>query len=57
MTSPRLQVDFQAWRPRKTPKGWIRRHGLVAWLTWATLDQACGAPLTWSQRFWRWVLL
>lgn len=31
----------------------IRRRGIVAWLTWATLDQACGAPLTRSQRFWR----
>lgn len=34
---------------------WIRRHGLRAWLTWATVEQACGAPLTRSQRFWRWV--
>lgn len=32
---------------------WIQRHGIRAWLTWATVEQACGAPLTRSQRFWR----
>lgn len=35
---------------------WIRHRGLVAWLTWASVEQACGAPLTLSQRFWRGVL-
>lgn len=34
---------------------WIRRHGMKAWLTWATVEQAAGAPLSRSQRFWRWV--
>ncbi len=35
---------------------WIRRHGLRAWLTWATVEEACGAPLARSRRFWRMVL-
>ena len=36
---------------------WIRRHGLKAWLTWATVDEACEiVPLRRSARFWRRVL-
>lgn len=36
---------------------WIRRHGLRAYLTWATVEEACDiVPLRRSARFWRWVL-
>lgn len=36
---------------------WIRKHGLVAYLTWATFDEGIGRiPLRRSARFWRWVL-
>ena len=29
---------------------WLRKR-----LTWATVDQACGEPLNWHQRFFRWL--
>jgi hypothetical protein len=36
---------------------WIRKRGLRAWLTWATMDEASGkVPLRRSARFWRRVL-
>lgn len=36
---------------------WIRKHGLKAWLTWATIEEATDrAPLRRSAQFWRWVL-
>lgn len=36
---------------------WIRRHGIRAWLTSATVEEACGiVPLRRSARFWRRVL-
>ena len=36
---------------------WLRDHGLKAWLTWATVDEACGkVSLRKSAKFWRWML-
>lgn len=31
-------------------KRWLRKQ-----LVWATVEQACGAPLHWYQRFFRWI--
>lgn len=34
---------------------WIKKHGIRAWLTWATVEEACElVPLRRSARFWRW---
>lgn len=36
---------------------WVRRHGVRAWLTWATVEEACEiVPLTWHKRVLRKVL-
>lgn len=36
---------------------WIRKHGIRAWLTWATVDEATGkVPLSKWTRFWRMLL-
>ena len=36
---------------------WSRfaRDALHKQLTWCTVEQACGAPLHWYQRFFRWL--
>lgn len=36
---------------------WVRKHGIRAKLTWATVEEGCNlVPLRRSVRFWRWVL-
>ncbi len=53
---PEVKTDLAFLRAQDK---WLGRRMLARLrerLTWATVDQACGAPLTRSQRFWRRVL-
>lgn len=48
----RSGFTLHTWREKLA---WVRKHGIKAYLTWATVDEAIGAPLRTSTIFWRWM--